>query len=118
MHCVKNGATLGQGIVSPPILCIGCGLFIRHQILIKATSLGLKESSSRGTKRRRDTESQASSDRPPPTAPTPVTENSIPTPTLISAPPPPQSAAPVQQNTHPPAPPSQTAPPSSVQPSA
>ncbi|KAF8415007.1 hypothetical protein L210DRAFT_3432899, partial [Boletus edulis BED1] len=28
----------------------------RHQILIKATSLGLKESSSRGTKRRRDTE--------------------------------------------------------------
>ena len=27
---------------------------IRHQILIKATALGLKESSSRGTKRRRD----------------------------------------------------------------
>ncbi len=27
---------------------------VRHQILIKATALGLKESSSRGTKRRRD----------------------------------------------------------------
>jgi hypothetical protein len=31
--------------------------FPRHQILIKATSLGLKESSSRGIKRRRDTDS-------------------------------------------------------------
>ncbi|KAI9568206.1 hypothetical protein HD554DRAFT_2100829 [Boletus coccyginus] len=89
----------------------------RHQILIKATSLGLKESSSRGTKRRRDTESQASSDRPPVSAPIPGTENPVPTPTLTSAPPP-QSATPVQQNTHPPAPPSQTVPPNSVQPSA
>ncbi|KAI5992122.1 hypothetical protein EDD15DRAFT_2271981 [Pisolithus albus] len=43
----------------------------RHQILIKATSLGLKESSSRGTKRRRDTDSHASSDRQPPPPPTP-----------------------------------------------
>ncbi|KAG8213434.1 hypothetical protein J3R82DRAFT_11947 [Butyriboletus roseoflavus] len=90
----------------------------RHQILIKATSLGLKESSSRGTKRRRDTESQTSSDRPAPSAPTPGAENPIPTPALTSAPPPPQSAAPMQQNTHPPAPPSQTVPPNSVQPSA
>lgn len=92
----------------------------RHQILIKATSLGLKESSSRGTKRRRDTESQQSSDRPPPSAPAPGKEKPIQTPTLTAAvpPPPPQSAAPVQQNTHPPAPPSQTAPPNSAQPSA
>ncbi|KAG6370845.1 hypothetical protein JVT61DRAFT_11057 [Boletus reticuloceps] len=90
----------------------------RHQILIKATSLGLKESSSRGTKRRRDTESQTSSDRPPGSAPTPGTENPIPTPTLTSAPPPPQSAAPVQQNTHPPAPLSQSVPSNSAHPSA
>lgn len=90
---------------------------LRHQILIKATSLGLKESSSRGTKRRRDTESQASSDRPPPSAPTPGTENPMQTPQLTPAPPPPQSAATVQQNTHPPAPPSQTAPPNPAQPS-
>ncbi|KAG9314827.1 hypothetical protein JVU11DRAFT_3921 [Chiua virens] len=90
----------------------------RHQILIKATSLGLKESSSRGTKRRRDTDSQMSSDRPPASAPTPGTENPMPAHTVASAPPPPQSAAPVQQNTHPPAPPSQAAPPSSAPPSA
>lgn len=42
----------------------------RHQILIKATSLGLKESSSRGTKRRRDTDGQL--ERLPPGAPTPT----------------------------------------------
>ncbi|KAH7913591.1 hypothetical protein BJ138DRAFT_1124276 [Hygrophoropsis aurantiaca] len=42
----------------------------RHQILIKATSLGLKESSSRGIKRRRETE--APPERPPPAAPIPT----------------------------------------------
>jgi hypothetical protein len=50
--------------------------FPRHQILIKATSLGLKESSSRGIKRRRDTESgptaaaetSNSNSAPPPTS--------------------------------------------------
>jgi len=60
----------------------------RHQILIKATSLGLKESSSRGTKRRRETDGQL--ERPPPGAPTPTSTdapqqtpapNSVPTPT-------------------------------------
>ncbi|KAF8841809.1 hypothetical protein BDN67DRAFT_966710 [Paxillus ammoniavirescens] len=66
----------------------------RHQILIKATSLGLKESSSRGTKRRRDTDGQTSSDRPPPAAPTPTsTDNPAPTPTPTSAPPPPPQSA-------------------------
>ncbi|PFH53175.1 hypothetical protein AMATHDRAFT_55634 [Amanita thiersii Skay4041] len=42
----------------------------RHQILIKATSLGLKESSSRGLKRRRDAEDDVSpSTAPPPPRP-------------------------------------------------
>jgi hypothetical protein len=41
--------------------------FSRHQILIKATSLGLKESSSRGIKRRRDTDTgQVDTDSPTP----------------------------------------------------
>jgi len=38
----------------------------RHQILIKATALGLKESSSRGVKRRRETEDDMGSNAPPP----------------------------------------------------
>ncbi|KAF5379804.1 hypothetical protein D9615_005683 [Tricholomella constricta] len=48
----------------------------RHQILIKATSLGLKESSSRGVKRRR--ENEGTSDATSPSIP--------PTPTLAAAP--------------------------------
>ncbi|KAG1770996.1 hypothetical protein EDD22DRAFT_796275 [Suillus occidentalis] len=64
----------------------------RHQILIKATSLGLKESSSRGTKRKRETDGQL--ERPPPTAPTPTSTdaphqtpvpNHVPTPAPQSA---------------------------------
>ncbi|KAG2107130.1 hypothetical protein BD769DRAFT_1654616 [Suillus cothurnatus] len=57
----------------------------RHQILIKATSLGLKESSSRGTKRKRETDGQL--ERPPPTAPTKQTTvpNPVPTPASQSA---------------------------------
>ncbi|KAG2076723.1 hypothetical protein BDR04DRAFT_1045594 [Suillus decipiens] len=64
----------------------------RHQILIKATSLGLKESSSRGTKRKRETDGQL--ERPPPAAPTPTgtdaphqtpVPNPVPTPASQSA---------------------------------
>ncbi|KAG1733592.1 uncharacterized protein EDB91DRAFT_1148248 [Suillus paluster] len=65
----------------------------RHQILIKATSLGLKESSSRGMKRKRETDGQL--ERPPPAAPTPTSTdaphhqtpapNPVPTPVPQSA---------------------------------
>ncbi|KAJ3005721.1 hypothetical protein NUW54_g4217 [Trametes sanguinea] len=42
----------------------------RHQILLKATSLGLKESTTRGTKRRREAEAtQESAAHPPPPPP-------------------------------------------------
>ncbi|KAG6331501.1 hypothetical protein ID866_7588 [Astraeus odoratus] len=59
----------------------------RHQILIKATSLGLKESSSRGTKRRRDTESHPDRQPPPPVASLqPANTNSIATPATASPP--------------------------------
>jgi len=44
----------------------GNELVSRHQILIKATALGLKESSSRGVKRRRETEDDMGSNAPPP----------------------------------------------------
>ncbi|KAG6872251.1 hypothetical protein C0995_011601 [Termitomyces sp. Mi166 len=47
----------------------------RHQILIKATSLGLKESSSRGVKRRRD---EGTSDAASPSVPpTPIVANTV-----------------------------------------
>lgn len=52
----------------------------RHQILIKATSLGLKESSSRGVKRRRD---EGTSDAASPSVPhTPTVTNTSPTTTI------------------------------------
>jgi len=41
----------------------------RHQILLKATALGLKESTTRGIKRRREGEVPSSSEAAPPTAP-------------------------------------------------
>ncbi|KAF8071663.1 hypothetical protein FPV67DRAFT_1482234 [Lyophyllum atratum] len=44
----------------------------RHQILIKATSLGLKESSSRGVKRRRENEPNTSDAASPSVPPTPT----------------------------------------------
>lgn len=47
----------------------GDELVSRHQILIKATALGLKESSSRGVKRRREAEDDMGSNVPPPPAP-------------------------------------------------
>ncbi|KAI6033323.1 hypothetical protein EDC04DRAFT_2868889 [Pisolithus marmoratus] len=72
----------------------------RHQILIKATSLGLKESSSRGTKRRRDTDAHTVPDRQPPPAPTPSAPpsntNQVVTPVASS-----MAATPVQQTTQP-----------------
>ncbi|KIL58748.1 hypothetical protein M378DRAFT_294543 [Amanita muscaria Koide BX008] len=43
----------------------------RHQILIKATSLGLKESSSRGTKRRREADDEVGPSGPAPPPPPP-----------------------------------------------
>ncbi|KAG6895485.1 hypothetical protein C0992_001045 [Termitomyces sp. T32_za158] len=52
----------------------------RHQILIKATSLGLKESSSRGVKRRRD---EGTSDVASPSVPpTPTVANTVPPATI------------------------------------
>ncbi|KAH7884499.1 hypothetical protein F5I97DRAFT_1889941 [Phlebopus sp. FC_14] len=85
----------------------------RHQILIKATSLGLKESSSRGTKRRRDADGQASTDRPPRSAPTPTgSDNHVPVPTSTSAPPPPH-----QSTQAPSASPAPSTPATSTQPS-
>ncbi|KAL4072539.1 hypothetical protein V8B97DRAFT_1844827, partial [Scleroderma yunnanense] len=68
----------------------------RHQILIKATSLGLKESSSRGTKRRRDTETGSDRHPPPPAAPIPLNTNHIAAPVATSA-----SAPPLQQTVQP-----------------
>ncbi|KAI0324584.1 hypothetical protein GY45DRAFT_1331359 [Cubamyces sp. BRFM 1775] len=41
----------------------------RHQILLKATSLGLKESTTRGTKRRREAEPTPETSAPPPPPP-------------------------------------------------
>ncbi|KAI0635687.1 hypothetical protein C8Q77DRAFT_1071664 [Trametes polyzona] len=41
----------------------------RHQILLKATSLGLKESTTRGTKRRREAEAASEAAPPPPPPP-------------------------------------------------
>ena len=86
---MRSGVILGRGgrfyVVGRPFQA-DCTSSNRHQILIKATSLGLKESSSRGTKRRREIDGQL--DRPPPGVPTPATTdgpqqtpaNSVPTP--------------------------------------
>lgn len=78
----------------------------RHQILIKATSLGLKESSSRGTKRRRDTDGHTAPDRqPPPSTPSapPSNTNQVVTPVAasMSVPPPQQTAQPAQATVSP-----------------
>ncbi|KAI6008109.1 hypothetical protein F5J12DRAFT_826686 [Pisolithus orientalis] len=72
----------------------------RHQILIKATSLGLKESSSRGTKRRRDTDSHTIPDRQPPPPPTPSAPPSN-TNQIVAPVPTPMSAPSLQQPTQP-----------------
>ncbi|KAF8628001.1 hypothetical protein AX15_004122 [Amanita polypyramis BW_CC] len=63
----------------------------RHQILIKATALGLKESSSRGVKRRRETEDDAGPTAPPPPPPP---SNTNPTPTTTA----PTSASPTHSH--------------------
>ncbi|KAI6021948.1 hypothetical protein EDC04DRAFT_351210 [Pisolithus marmoratus] len=59
----------------------------QHRILIKATSLGLKQSSSRGTKRRRDTDGRTATGRQPPLPPpTPSAPLVIPTRWSLSSP--------------------------------
>lgn len=69
----------------------------RHQILLKATALGLKESTTRGTKRRRETDASAADSRqpPPPPSSTPSTNYVQPPPAAVNvhAPSPAQSSA-------------------------
>jgi hypothetical protein len=77
-------------------------VFSRHQILIKATSLGLKESSSRGIKRRRETEANQPEVDNAVHAPRPSSATNIRTASAASTSGPPVSASPVvSQNTTP-----------------
>ena len=70
----------------------------RHQILLKATSLGLKESTTRGTKRRREAEPTPVEPAPPPPQPQPP-QQPAPEPTPAPQQAPPQPAAPPKPKT-------------------
>lgn len=66
---LPNGATHAQGSLVSRLLCRCLHLIFRHQILLKATALGLKESTTRGIKRRREGEVPSTSEAAPPIAP-------------------------------------------------
>lgn len=95
-----SGEILGQGIYSLRDLNAAPQLTIysRHQILIKATNLGLKESSGRAPKRRRENESDTNTQSPsvPPSTSAPSSSVSAVQNSSAPASAPPHTASPSQ----------------------
>lgn len=95
-----SGAAGGQGLALVATECLKLTIvFSRHQILIKATSLGLKESSSRGIKRRRETEAHQPEVDNAVHAPRPSSATNTRTVSATSTSAPPVSASPVVSQT-------------------